>query len=259
MFCNFLAAQIPDDLITSPEKLVQQKRDSGVLNGFNTPESVIIVYQPSTLEYLLKNHPEFHTTKVTSYLYISEDSKVAILGGWGIGAPALSFRVELLAVLGVKRFIGVGTAGGLLDNFQVGDHVVASKALGEDGVAHLYLDGADFAEADPGVNAKWMDYASDFKFREGIVWSFSALCRERYSDVVRVTAKGCQLVEMETATLLAIAKERNVEAMGLYLISDIVSLDPWKPAMRDPKILDKVHLVAERAFQYCLATEPGEK
>lgn len=251
LLCNVLSAQPPDDLITSAEKLVQFKKDTGSMEGFIAPQSVIICYQPSTLQHLLEQNSDFEKSKSFSNLYVSQKSNVGILGGWGIGAPALAIQVELLAAVGVKRFIGVGTAGALLNKFEIGDFVIATKALGEDGVAHLYLDGPNFAEGNLELNAQWRDYASDLNFYEATAWSFSAFFRERYSDVIRVVEKGCDVVEMETATLFAIVQERGLEAMALYVVSDVINLEPWVPRLRDPSILDKVNFLADRALQFC--------
>lgn len=249
MFCNLVLATPPSDVITTAEKYIEYKNTLGHFEGFVVPHTVIITYQSDVFQSLLDKNPDLKLTKALPNLYLNKDSNVGVLGGWGIGAPALSIKLEQLAVLGVKRFIGVGTAGGLLDKFAVGDFVMASKALGEDGVAHLYLDGTDFIEANLELNAQWNAFAKELNFHETGAWSFSALFRERYSDILRVTNRGFNVVEMETATIFAIAQERGVEALALFVISDTIDSD-WKPHLKDPKVRTNTQLLAEKAFQF---------
>lgn len=251
MLCNTLFSLPPDDLITSPERYIQYKKDIGLMEEFTAPYSVIIVYQATTLKHLQEQNPDLQPAKSFNNLYVTKDGSVGVLGGWGIGAPAIVTKIEQLAVLGTKRFIGVGTAGGLLNNFEIGDFVMASKALGEDGVAHLYLDGPNFVDASSTLNAEWNEYASDLNFHEAGAWSFPALFRERYSDVIRVTNMGCGIVEMETATLFAVAQERGVDAIALYVVSDTIGLEEWVPRLRDPQVVIKTNLIADKAFQFC--------
>ncbi len=120
--------------IVTAEKFLEHKRIYGYLADFKTPETVLVCYQKSTMQYLLNQYPEFQPSKALSHLYVSNDRKIGILGDWGVGAPALAIKMEELIVLGTKRFIAIGTAGGLLDAHKIADFVLCPKALAEDGV-----------------------------------------------------------------------------------------------------------------------------
>ena len=54
-------------------------------------------------------------------------------------ASALANRIEQLIVVGVKKFIAVGTAGTLVNKHPIGSFILVPRSLAEDGVAHLYL------------------------------------------------------------------------------------------------------------------------
>ena len=41
------------------------------------------------------------------------DGRVAVIGGFGIGAPIAAIVLEELLAVGVSRFLSIGTAGGL--------------------------------------------------------------------------------------------------------------------------------------------------
>ena len=55
-----------------------------------------------------------------------------------IGAPVVAIVMEELAALGVKTIVGIGTAGGLSPDLEVGQAVLCSAALRDDGTSHHY-------------------------------------------------------------------------------------------------------------------------
>ena len=55
-----------------------------------------------------------------------------------VGAPAAAIVIEELAALGVQTIVGVGTAGGLSPDLEIGQAVVCSAALRDEGTSHHY-------------------------------------------------------------------------------------------------------------------------
>lgn len=253
MFSGFnLNAKEP---IVTAEKLLEHKRAYGHLGDFKSPETVLVFYQSSTMQYLLKQHPEFEPSHAVTHFYIDKsDASVGILGDWGVGAPGLAIKMEELIALGAKRFIAIGTAGGLMNAHKIADLIICSKALGEDGVAHLYLpEGKSIAEADLEMIEQWNSFATERElpsFQTGMAWSFSAIFRETIADVMRVNELGCTVVEMEAATLYAIAQEKGVQALTLFVISDSITQEAWVPRIKEPAVRNNLHQLAEWALQF---------
>lgn len=243
--------------IVTAEKLLEYKRVYGHLGDFKSPETVLVCYQSSTMQYLLKQHPDFQPSKAVTDFYMPNDEQVGILGGWGVGAPGLAIKMEELIALGTKRFIAVGTAGGLMNCHRIADFVLCPKALAEDGVAHLYLpQGQDTIEADPEMILEWMRFVKEQslpEFSSAMAWSFSAIFRETIADVYRVRDQGCSLVEMEAATLYAIGKEKNVQTLSLFVISDSITQEDWVPRIKEPSVRNNLHQLADWALEFCMA------
>jgi purine-nucleoside phosphorylase len=65
----------------------------------------------------------------------------------GMGAPSMAIVVEELLRLGVRRFIRVGTCGGIGPGIKTGDMVVATAATPVDGATRTYLHGDPYAPA----------------------------------------------------------------------------------------------------------------
>ena len=57
----------------------------------------------------------------------------------GIGAPSLAILVEELAKLGVKTFIRVGNSGAIADEVQLGDYVITTGAVRDEGTSKSYV------------------------------------------------------------------------------------------------------------------------
>lgn len=244
--------------IVSAQKLLDHKRASGHLGNFKAPETVLVCYQSSTMQYLLKKHPECQPSKAVTHFYLIHDGRVGILGDWGVGAPGLAIKMEELVALGTKQFIAVGTAGGLMDTHKIADFILCPKALAEDGVAHLYLSkNTPVVDADPELMHAWNRFAQERllpKFHSGMAWSFSAIFRETLEDVYRVREHGCSVVEMEAATLYAIGKEKRVKTLTLFVISDSITDTDWVPRIKDSTVRDNLHQLADWALEFCAAS-----
>lgn len=64
--------------------------------------------------------------------------KVSVMST-GMGAPCVSIGVEELRTLGVHTFIRVGTTGGLQPGMRLGDSVIATAAIRDDGTMDTYV------------------------------------------------------------------------------------------------------------------------
>jgi uridine phosphorylase len=249
---SFISAKEP---IVTAEKLIEYKRASGHLEDFKAPETVLVCYQRSTIEYLLKKYPEFQPSKAVTHLYIPNDNRVGILGDWGVGAPGLAIKMEELVVFGAKRFVAVGTAGGLMNQHQIADFVFCPEALAEDGVAHLYVPQSQRSiAANPEMLSEWTHFAKEHtlpEFQPAMAWSFSAIFRETVEDVRRVNKLGYSVVEMEAATLYAIGQDKGVQTLSLFVISDSINEEAWIPRIKEPAVRNNLHQLADWALEFC--------
>lgn len=241
--------------IVTAEKYIQYKRDNGYIKHFKTPKIVLICYQQSSLKYLLEKNPDATASESFSDLYLLKRGEVGILGGWGFGASALAGYLEQLIVLGVKKFIAIGTAGALMHQYAIGDFILPSKALAEDGVSHLYLPKKEkFAEAQESMLLAWESFRNSNQlghFHNTYSWSFPAIFRETPKDIKRVAKLGCGVVEMEAATLYAIGQLKNVSTLSLFVVSDSISLTEWIPHIKGPVVRNNLHLLADWSLEFC--------
>src|ERR671930_481129 len=81
-----------------------------------------------------------HERGLLGYTGEFEGSPVSVQAT-GMGCPSAAIVMEELVQLGVKRFLRVGTCGGLQHDLQLGDLIVAVSAVPADGTARHYVGG----------------------------------------------------------------------------------------------------------------------
>jgi DeoD family purine-nucleoside phosphorylase len=143
----------------------------------------------------------------------------------GMGCPSAAIVMEELVQLGVKRFLRVGTCGGLQHDLQLGDLIVAVSAVAADGTARHYVGGephtptADWELVHAAVHA-----AKELgqPMRVGAIASSDTFYDPDPNRHKRWSERGVLGVEMEAAVLFTIGALRGVQAGCLLTVSDIV-------------------------------------
>ncbi len=241
--------------IITPQHHVAYFRQQGFIPDFPIPESVIFCYEGNLLERIanVENVEQVHGVGGEFYLLTETDNRVAVSGNNGIGAPGVSMVLEILIELGVKRFINVGIAGGLQKISRVGDVVVCTSAIRDEGVSYHYLKDPS-APALPSENltaALRQTLERDgVRYTEGTTWTTDAFFRETVGEIQHYQQDGVITVEMEAAALFAISTLRGVEMASGFVISDLVADLVWHPQI----LAQETHGSLFRLYQAARAT-----
>ena len=143
----------------------------------------------------------------------------------GMGCPSAAIVMEELVQLGVKRFLRVGTCGGLQPDMSLGDLVIAITAVASDQTAQKLVDfephtpTADFGLVHAAVHAAKEGGQS---VRVGPIVSSDLFYNPDDGQYGRWSARGILAVEMEAAVLFTIGALRKVSAGCLLTVSDVV-------------------------------------
>ena len=241
--------------IITPQQHVAYFRQQGFIPDFPIPESVIFCYEGNLLERIanVENVEQVHGIGGEFYLLTETGNRVAVSGNNGIGAPGVSMVLEILIELGVKRFINVGIAGGLQKTSRVGDVVVCTSAIRDEGVSYHYLKDPS-APALPSENltaALRQTLERDgVRYTEGPTWTTDAFFRETVGEIQHYQQEGVITVEMEAAALFAISTLRGVEIASGFVISDLVADLVWHPQI----LAQETHESLFRLYQAARAT-----
>jgi uridine phosphorylase len=241
------------DALFHPEDNVAYARASGVLDGFEPPEGIVVCYQRSVLEHsrAIEDLADAPAPRSHRGLYTlpSTDHRVGVLGGFGFGSPVATLFMEDFIALGATKFISIGTAGGLQRDSRVGDIVVCNRAIRDEGVSHHYLPPGKFAEPTVELTGR---LASEFaersvEFTTGCAWTSDTPYRETLEEIRQYQEEGVACVEMEAAALFSVAQSRSVQVASAFVISDLLVDDVWEPQMRSEKTAAGLRILYDAA------------
>jgi uridine phosphorylase len=166
----------------------------------------------------------------------------------GVGAPGTAILLEELAKVGGRTFIRIGNSGGLDPSLELGDLVVTTAAVRDDGTSRSYVRPEYPAAADYRVVAALADAAAErgARFRAGVTWSLDAFyirnavqapdgslasmsfrsywTRGHEAAIREMQAAGVLNCEMESGVLLTLASLFGLRAGCICVVSDRT---PW--------------------------------
>ncbi len=147
----------------------------------------------------------------------------------GVGAPMAAGILEDMVAHGCRKFIVCGGCGVLEKGIAVGHLIVVSSAVRDEGTSYHYLPPSREVTANP-LGIAVLETALKQKglpYLAGKTWTTDAPYREMASKVSLRKSEGCLTVEMEVASLMAVAQFRNVILGQVLYGGDDLSGDEW--------------------------------
>jgi DeoD family purine-nucleoside phosphorylase len=142
----------------------------------------------------------------------------------GMGCPSAAIVIEELVQLGVKRFLRIGTCGGLQADLQLGDLIVAVSAVAADATAQHLVGEPHAPTADWELVHGAVHAAKELgrPVRVGPIVSSDLFYNPDEGQYQRWSDRGILAVEMEAAVLFTLGALRKVKAGCLLTVSDVV-------------------------------------
>lgn len=199
--------------------------------GIRIPKKVLFIYSTGGLQRKLREVMKLKSCDKhigsggawPGQNFITSDRKMLVVA-LPLGGPITAIAVDQAAFLGAKEFLIVGAAGGIGRSLSIADVVVCDKAIRDEGTSHHYVANSKYSfpnsrftrRLELGMRKAGVEY---FK---GATWTTDAPFAETKYEIRRYRGEGVLTVEMEAATLFAVAKKRGVEAAAVFTISDIL-------------------------------------
>ena len=136
----------------------------------------------------------------------------------GIGGPSTAIAIEELSNCGIKYAIRIGSCGALQPNIGIGELVIASAAVRDDGVSRTYISESFPAVADPGLLFLCKKAAEQcgFPHHTGIVRSHDSFYTDREDEICTYwSERGVLGADMETAALFVIGGLRGMKTVSI--------------------------------------------
>ena len=148
----------------------------------------------------------------------------------GVGAALTCGILEEIIARGCRKFIACGGCGVLDREIAVGQFIVPTSAVRDEGTSYHYLPPSREVQPDPEAVAaiEKVLSAHQIPYRLGKTWTTDAPYRETIEKVKRRRAEGCITVEMEASAFFAVAKFRNIPlGQILYGGDDVSGEEEW--------------------------------
>jgi purine-nucleoside phosphorylase len=160
-----------------------------------------------------------HTRGLWGYSGTAGDGELLTIQSTGMGGPSAAIVISELADLGATTMLRVGTCGALQSDLELGDLIVATEAIGDDGTSRaLGVDGRV-----PPSAALLEALSAATGAPRGPVVSTDLFYDDPRQPERGWIAAGALAVEMESATLFALGARRGFEAGALLVVSDLLS------------------------------------
>lgn len=147
-----------------------------------------------------------------------------------VGAPACVAGFEEIVAMGARKFVLFGSCG-VLDDERVKDNLILPvSAVRDEGTSYHYIAPSPEIEADPhSVRIAETVLAScGYPYIKGKTWTSDAIYRETLPLIQERRQEGCLVVEMEFASMLAVAKYRHIPFIQFLYGADNLSSDTWE-------------------------------
>jgi uridine phosphorylase len=159
-----------------------------------------------------------HNRGLWGYTGTAPDGELLSIQSTGIGAPSAAIVTTELIELGARRLVRVGTCRGLDPGLELGQLLVASEALADDGTSRALggLEPLARVQGSTGLTAALQVSG----VASGITVS-SDLFYDSDDRVLAGSAAGAQVADMATAAIFTIAARHGVEAGCALLVASV--------------------------------------
>jgi DeoD family purine-nucleoside phosphorylase len=194
-----------------------------------------------------------HNRGLWGYTGEAGDGRPLTIQSTGMGGPSAAIVIAELEALGAKTVVRVGTCGALDASLTLGQLLVATEALAGDGTSRA-LGAGERVAGSPELLERLIAAAGNGD-RHGPVVSTDLFYDDEAGAEEGWRAAGALAVEMETATLFALARRRGLRAGSVLLVSDVVL--PERRRIDPEALREAEHRLGRLAFA-AMACQAGE-
>lgn len=164
-----------------------------------------------------------------------------------VGSAAAAQFLDWLIGYGVKQIISTGTCGVLVD-MPENVFLIPTRALRDEGASYHYVAPSRYIEVDRRALTaiETVLRQASIPYQEVMTWSTDGFYRETPDKVAYRIEEGCSVVEMECASLAAVAQLRDaVWGLLLFTADSLVDIDNYDQRNWGAEAFDK-------ALELCL-------
>ena len=179
---------------------------------------------------------QFKSASSISPVYLYKNNVLIALCPLG-GAASVNLMEELMFV-GITHFVGLGSCGAIVP-VNLESFLIPDKAIRDEGSSYHYLPPSRYIETSQNLSKKLEKVLTKHgeNYVVNTVWTTDAIYRETPKRIQARITDGAIAVEMEAASLSAVAKVKGVEYATLLYYSDYNDGKIWNTRIYDKFIL----------------------
>ncbi len=160
----------------------------------------------------------------------------AAVAGPALGAPAAALLVERLVREQVKRVVLLGVCGALVPELQIGDGLIPTGGISEEGTSPLYCVG-DIPAPDPTLleRIRRASRQTGWIPQEGTIWTTDAPYRESAEKRRHFRGAGAVAVDMEFTALATVSRVHRLSFAAFMVVSDERFSEPPRIGFATPR------------------------
>ena len=199
------------------------------------PEKCVITFFRKELDQFVSEHNlpiigylHSEVLAIPIFDYQSENGHLCITMPF-CTAPGAADTIEELHAMGCNRFVVCGGAGALVEGSSVGEIVIPTSAIRDEGTSYHYIEASREIDCHQEMLKSAVAFLTEkgIPFTMGKTWTTDALFRETLEMIQRRRNEGCLTVEMETAAFFAVSKYYDIPLVQLLYTGDDVSGASW--------------------------------
>lgn len=171
------------------------------------------------------------------------------------GGARLSEVIHMTSLFGAKKHIFLGTCGGLKEDGLAGDIILPTYSVGNESATRMYNpeaeDNKHFADENLTTSIK-QRLNTDYRVHSGGIMTCQAMLAETLEDIKNWSKEGYLGVEMETATVFAVAKHFNVPAAAILTIADNLIIGDTVGSENFEKFREQHYQIRDHTYKVAL-------
>lgn len=225
------------------------------LDLFGSPSKALMIFDDEVWEDYIKKQDNIEVSPVKNdkkgvfdnfliYKY-GQENILLVSPADGVGGSAMSaVEMELLIASGINKIVAFGTCGAMDRKIAKNTIIIPTSAYREEGVSYHYLPPSDEVIQDANSISVMNKFFSkyDVPFLNGKAWTTDAVYRETAGKLQTMKNNGCIAVDMELASLLAVAQFRNIGFASFLITDDNIEGQNSQENERDPEKLFQIAL-----------------
>ncbi len=143
------------------------------------------------------------------------------------GGPSSTAMMEELHSRGINKFIVFGFCGQLVSNIKKGAFIILTDAYRDEGTSYHYMPVSDFVTVESANKLAEIFNKENISCELAKTWTTDALFKETKEKMKQRVNSGCKVVEMECASIMAVAQSSGYVTYQFLYADDTLESEIW--------------------------------